>query len=89
MHSESLVQLVGQPESVPSHAKGLHDGLPALPTSSTVHVPTLPLTEQLWQAPVQVALQHMPETQMPLVQASSPLQEVPFPTSITQRALLQ
>jgi hypothetical protein len=63
MHALSDPQDVGQAGAEPSHTYGLHDGLPALPAASTVHVPTVALSVHDWQPPVQAALQHTPPEQ--------------------------
>jgi hypothetical protein len=70
----SVVQLVGQVASVPSHTNGVHDGLPALPEPSTVQVPFAvapSATEHASQAPPHALLQQYPSTQVaPITQSS-------------------
>ena len=61
-----MVQDVGQLADEPLHTYGEHEGLPALPEATALHVPTLPVTLQASHAPPHAVLQHTPSTQLPL-----------------------
>jgi hypothetical protein len=50
----------------------------AVPLVTALHVPTLPVLLQAWQAPVQVELQQTPSTQLPDVQSVPSAQLFPF-----------
>jgi hypothetical protein len=57
-----LVHVVGQAACEPSHARGLHEGVPGLLSAAKPQVPVA----QLLQAPLHAALQHTPPAQKPL-----------------------
>jgi hypothetical protein len=72
MHSVSDMQLVGQVGLDPSHAYGLHAGIPALPAGAATqlpvaHVPHAPHAE----------LQQTPETQLVVVHWSAAVHAAP------------
>jgi hypothetical protein len=79
-HSPSPVHEVGQAELEPPHTNGEHDGLPAEPIATSVHVPAEPATLHALQEPAHAPLQHTPSTQKPLVQAFAPPQATPLPS---------
>ncbi len=66
MQFASLVHVVGQVASVPSHTNGAHVGVPDAPDARVVHVPVAVAPSavvQASQAPVQAALQQTPSAQ--------------------------
>ena len=78
LHCESLVQVLGQLAEEPLQTKAPHEGEPALPATTGLHVPTLPATLQASHEPPQAVLQHTPSTHWPLPHWLVPVQVPPF-----------
>jgi hypothetical protein len=69
----SVTQLVGQLGFVPSHANGVHEGLPTFPVGSAVQVPVAHVPH----APHAVS-QHTPPTQLPVPHWSTAVHVAPL-----------
>jgi hypothetical protein len=68
---------------------GAHEGLPGLPETTGLHVPTLPATLHASHAPPHAVLQHTPSTQLPLPHWLAEVQVTPLACLGTHAPALQ
>jgi hypothetical protein len=61
-----LVQALGHEAEEPLQTYGPQEGVPALPATIGLHVPTIPVRLHASKAPLHAVLQHTPSTQLPL-----------------------
>ncbi len=60
------MQALGHEAEEPLQTYGPQEGVPALPATIGLHVPTIPVRLHASQAPLHAVLQQTPSTQLPL-----------------------